>query len=389
MEWVNVTAKSLPEAIDLALDNLGVDEAEAEIEILEEPKQGLFGRTRGHARVKARVKPRTTRPKVERGRGRRRKAEGGGGRNRDGRRGEGRGGGKSDDRGDRNGSKASSRGGGGRGEGRRSDRGSGGDGRKRSGHDRGSNGSGERRDSQRDGQDRGRRRSGGDEGRRGRSDSGGKSSSNRKAKAEKSGASDAPAKEATVEEVSTQIESFLTGLSEAFGYPEGVDVVDDGDGGLVGQVQGQHGLLIGPKGRTLEAVQELTRVVVQRAAPSDIRIKVDVGGYRAKRVEALSQFVLTVAEAAKDDGQERALEPMNAADRKVVHDALSAVDGIETRSAGADPHRRVVVVPSEGPAQAETNGSSPAEAEAEAEADPDAGGEEVEGDDPVENGVDA
>ena len=76
MEWVNITAKSLPEAIDLALDNLGVDESEAEIEILEEPRQGLFGRQRGNARIRARVKPKGTRPKVERGRSRRRGSEG-------------------------------------------------------------------------------------------------------------------------------------------------------------------------------------------------------------------------------------------------------------------------------------------------------------------------
>ena len=76
MEWVNITAKSLPEAIDLALDNLGVDESEAEIEILEEPRQGLFGRQRGNARIRARVKPKGTRPKVERGRVRKRRGEG-------------------------------------------------------------------------------------------------------------------------------------------------------------------------------------------------------------------------------------------------------------------------------------------------------------------------
>ena len=71
MEWVTTTAKTLPEAIDLALDNLGVDESEAEIVVLEEPSKGLFGRVRGTARVEARVKPKAIRPKTERGRNRR------------------------------------------------------------------------------------------------------------------------------------------------------------------------------------------------------------------------------------------------------------------------------------------------------------------------------
>src|SRR5918912_1598326 len=66
MEWVEVTGRTVEEAKDAALDQLGVDEAEAEFEILEEPKAGLFGRLRSEARVRARVMPTAPRPKVER-----------------------------------------------------------------------------------------------------------------------------------------------------------------------------------------------------------------------------------------------------------------------------------------------------------------------------------
>ena len=66
MEWVVTTGKTLDEAKDLALDQLGVDEADAEFEVLEEPKPGLFGRLRGEARVRARVRPTQARPTVER-----------------------------------------------------------------------------------------------------------------------------------------------------------------------------------------------------------------------------------------------------------------------------------------------------------------------------------
>src|SRR4051812_1962592 len=71
MEWVETTARTVAEAKDSALDQLGVDEQEAEFEVLEEPRAGLFGRVRGEARVRARVAPKQPRPKVERS-GRRR-----------------------------------------------------------------------------------------------------------------------------------------------------------------------------------------------------------------------------------------------------------------------------------------------------------------------------
>lgn len=307
MEWVNVTAKSVPEAIDLALGNLGVDETEAEIEVLEEPKQGLFGRTRGTARVKARVKPRQTRPKVERGRrntkssakkSTQRKAK------------------------DDSGSKSSS-----------------------NGSSRQSRG---RDESKRDESKRDESKRGGERSERGRGQ-GSSSSSDRGGRNRKQGqgAATAKAKEASMQEVSDHIESFLAGLTEAFGLDGGVQVISDPDNGLVGQVNNRHGVMVGPRGRTLDAIQELTRVTAQRTAPSNIRIKVDVGGYREMRADALRKFALDAADAARGDGVERSLEPMSAADRKVVHDALNGVDGIETRSAGTEPRRRVVVVPLE------------------------------------------
>ena len=77
MEWVETTARTLDEAKDLALDRLGVAEDDAEFEILGEPKPGLFGRLRGEARVRARVRPAQARQKVERRDRRPRKTEGG------------------------------------------------------------------------------------------------------------------------------------------------------------------------------------------------------------------------------------------------------------------------------------------------------------------------
>ncbi|MFP5486965.1 MAG: Jag N-terminal domain-containing protein, partial [Acidimicrobiia bacterium] len=92
MEWVETTAKTLEEAKDLAIDRLGVAADEAEFEVLEEPRAGLFGRMRGEARVRARVMPTAVRPKQDRRRGRQRdgKPKGKGGGQGDGRQGDGR-----------------------------------------------------------------------------------------------------------------------------------------------------------------------------------------------------------------------------------------------------------------------------------------------------------
>lgn len=302
MEWVNITAKSLPEAIDLALDNLGVDESEAEIEVLEEPKQGLFGRVRGNARVRARVKPRATRPKVERGRGRKRRSE---------------------------------------------------TGQKRSGGAK--SGQSSRGDSGKSGSDEKATAAaaspkGGPKSETKKEDSGGakkarKSGSGRKPRPPSQRTDAAATEEASMDEVSSQLEGFLAGLTEAFGFDDGVSVDQDPDEGIVASVVGRHGLMVGPRGRTLDAIQELARVSAQRTTPSSIRIKVDVGGYRAVRRTALENFAAEAATASVADGKERSLEPMSSADRKVVHDALSENGDVETRSAGSEPHRRVVVVP--------------------------------------------
>jgi spoIIIJ-associated protein len=74
-------------------------------------------------------------------------------------------------------------------------------------------------------------------------------------------------------------------------------------------------------------------------------IHVDVAGYRERRRQALAEFARQVAAEVKETGEERAMEPMGAADRKVVHDTISDIAGVDTTSEGEDPRRRVVVLP--------------------------------------------
>jgi spoIIIJ-associated protein len=140
---------------------------------------------------------------------------------------------------------------------------------------------------------------------------------------------------------------FLTQLTNEFGLEAKVSVARPDEDTVEVQLTGSDlGILIGPKGATLQAVQNLTRTVVfNETGGNNGHINVDVAGYRQKRSEALARFATQVAEQVRSTGDRTALEPMSAVDRKVVHDTISAIDGVNTVSEGEDPRRRVVVVP--------------------------------------------
>jgi spoIIIJ-associated protein len=132
----------------------------------------------------------------------------------------------------------------------------------------------------------------------------------------------------------------------AFGTPATVEVDVDGVE-LDVRVDGSElGLLVGPGGRTLNAIQDLARVAAQRRlGDHETRLRIDVAGYRQRREAALNAFAKDVAAQVRSSGTARSLEPMASADRKVVHDALTDEPGIASRSVGEDPNRRIVVEP--------------------------------------------
>tara|TARA_Y100000996_G_scaffold137112_1_gene104246 strand:- start:370 stop:1179 length:810 start_codon:yes stop_codon:yes gene_type:complete len=119
---------------------------------------------------------------------------------------------------------------------------------------------------------------------------------------------------------------------------------------IIGSIDGDDiGLLIGPKAGTLLALQDITRTVVQRHASGrkTNRLSVDVGGYREKRKASLVAFTQKQAELVKENSEKVELEPMGAADRKIVHDAAAEISGITSSSDGEEPRRYVVLQPSE------------------------------------------
>jgi len=338
MEWVVTTARTVDEAKEAALDQLGVDAQDAEFEVLEEPRQGLFGRLRGEAKVRARVRPTTPRPKADR-RDRRRKG----------------------------GDKASASAGGGPAAGTAvaadevADAGPGDDAADAPAASDG-------------GRSRAGRRAGGGNGGNGRRPKGvptavpavsdevqeaapaaGPAGSERE---------EQPVQELTLEDEGATAAAFLTGLAQAFGAAETSTSVAIEEADVEVHLDGQElGLLIGPRGQTLQAIQDLTRTVANRAGASRATsLRIDIGGYRERRKAALRRFTQQVAEQVRASGVPKALEPMIAADRKVVHDTVLEIDGVTTTSEGEEPNRYVVLRPAEtGEAAAPAEAAEPAE----------------------------
>lgn len=291
MEWVETTAKTVEEAKELALDQLGVDAEDAEFEVLEEPRPGLFGRTRGEARVRARVRPTRPRPKVER---------------RDRRK-------KNGDKTDKTDNVSSSE-------------------------------SAVQTSSEQT-----------PEPARAKPQRAAKASTPR---AKTPAAPATPAAEKTetpvndennaptVEDVTAEAEKFLHGLLDALGLEGKTAVHRDGEDIEVTLDGDNLGVLIGPRGTTLLAVQDLVRVASQRRiGDHHTRLRLDISGYREKRRVALARFALEQADAVAASGEELILEPMPSADRKVIHDALSGRADVATRSEGEEPRRRIVIAP--------------------------------------------
>jgi spoIIIJ-associated protein len=155
--------------------------------------------------------------------------------------------------------------------------------------------------------------------------------------------------EVALDEQGRVAQEFLTQLTAEFGVEASIEIVRPDEDTVDLHLRGSDlGLLIGPKGTTLLAIQDLTRTVVHhQTGAGNGRMHVDVGGYRQKRSEALARFAQQVATTVKQSGNRTVLEPMSAADRKVVHDAITPIEGVSTVSEGEEPRRRVVVLPAD------------------------------------------
>lgn len=310
MEWIEISAVSVENAKEQALAHLGVHDSDAEFEVLSEGKIGLFGRVKEAARVRARVIPTPVRPKESRSRG------AGSGR----RTGSGR---KADSRG--NSTEAS-----GESKGRRSRRGS----------------------DRRQGQSSSAREPAPSP----KSAPSPESAPSPKSQVPRRGGT-AQREDSTVVMQSKQdgpslseqadlAEAFVRGVADSVGV-ELRFVRHDIDNGILRiEAHGDGvGLLVGRRGATAQAIDELVRTVLQRSGGTtrEGKIRIDIGGFRARRAAALAEFTRQVAAEAIETESEIALEPMSRMDRKIVHDVVAELEDVSSRSEGEDPNRRVII----------------------------------------------
>jgi spoIIIJ-associated protein len=138
---------------------------------------------------------------------------------------------------------------------------------------------------------------------------------------------------------------YMEGLLDILDYDGDIDELIHAGRPVVEVVGGRLQSLVGQRGATLEALQELTRLAVFRQTGTPSRLLLDVGGYRASRRKDLAAVAKNAAEKVKEYGEAIKLEPMNAFERKCVHDVINALPGVESESEGVEPARRIVVRP--------------------------------------------
>lgn len=271
MDWIEVSGRTVEEAVAAAAAQLGVDPSAIEHEVIEAGKPGLFGRTRVDARIRARAgAPRRSRGRVTR---------------------------------------PASRAGNGS-----SSEGSGSTGERPAPPPRRARRTPDRdtpRDAQRD------------------------------------AARDTQRDSVDQAAVAEEAIRFLSGLFEVIDVEVTISWRPIDDETLQVEVTGPNlGFLVGRGGQTLQAIQDLARLRIHHAlGVRSGRLMLDIAGYREKRKVALEQFTDRVADEVLRSGERRAMEPMNAVDRKVIHNRVGSIAGVRSESEGEEPDRRVVLLP--------------------------------------------
>ncbi|WP_407657319.1 Jag family protein [Jatrophihabitans endophyticus] len=137
---------------------------------------------------------------------------------------------------------------------------------------------------------------------------------------------------------------YLERLLDIIDFDGDIDLDVENDRAAVAIVGGNLQALVGARGETLDALQELTRLAVQQQTGVRSRLMLDVSGHRAARREELQRLATETAQRVSDTGEPSRLSPMNPFERKVVHDAVASISGVVSESEGDEPNRRVVVL---------------------------------------------
>ena len=139
-------------------------------------------------------------------------------------------------------------------------------------------------------------------------------------------------------------QSFLKELTHLMGVEVYVAVGNDAEGNVFVKMTGDTlGILIGRRGETLDALQYLTSLKINRGQESYTRVTLDTENYRAKREDTLVRLANRMANRAVKTGRKVSLEPMNPYERRIIHSALQGNEAVDTHSEGEEPNRHVVI----------------------------------------------
>ena len=153
-----------------------------------------------------------------------------------------------------------------------------------------------------------------------------------------------PAEQLNAESPAGVAREFLGELTKLMGVDVTIDMGTDAEGNVYGFMQGDTlGILIGRRGETLDALQYLTSLKVNRGRDSYTRVTLDTENYRAKREDTLIRLANRMANRALRTGRKVSLEPMNPYERRIIHFALQQNEGVTTHSEGDEPNRHVVI----------------------------------------------
>ena len=304
MEWIETTGSTVDEAKDRALDRLGIAEDDMQFEIIEEGSNSLFRLKRKEARLRARVKPLNTRPKFDRRP--RNKKQGRSAKNNNAPEK------VKNNKPSKNVKKDNPR-----------------ENNKKNVNNNKTDKNAANTRKKRDTDIKSTK----------------KGSSKTDSGARSRGEETVEKNKMNLEEQAEITEDFVSGLLERMDLQARV-VSSIEDNRAVVQAQGLNlGLAIGPRGETVRAITQLAHTMIQRLSDGEAegKLTVDIGGYRERRRTFLAEFAVNQANEVIEEGNSVALDPMNASDRKVVHDAVSDIEGVITRSEGSDYDRHVVI----------------------------------------------
>lgn len=159
----------------------------------------------------------------------------------------------------------------------------------------------------------------------------------------------APAAPVKGNDLEERIRTFLSGLLAHMGVEAEIVIAPKAENGILVTLEGPKlGALIGHRGETLDAIQQLTNYAVNRGRTHRVRIHIDAENYRAKREESLKRLANKVAAKVVKYRRNITLEPMNAYERHVIHETLQDYPDVITYSTGTEPNRRTVVAFSRG-----------------------------------------